>query len=468
MTPAAQELRQRAERFRAMAGYAPAGLMVLDAEGRCVFCNPAAQAACGCAADECLGEGWSRHVQPQDRDRLINDWLKAVVSKAPFLDEFRVLPPTGTPHWLRVRSAPMLADSGEVLGHVAAFEGITEHRQTTEALADARRESEEHLQEWAASEKKADEVARKLQAQLDQHGTALRRAEETHRAASAETQRRLQEETARRQQVEDALDKARKEAQERNAAQKRGHQQARAELEQRLQEEAAAHRRAEAELQKLHEELTGHREGHERLQSQLAEQGGKETSLRQKLDQLADEATALRQAQEQLRVALEEKSHQEEALRRERQFLEAVIDGSPAGIFAHDRDGHCRVWNAALERLLGRPRSDALGRTESELFPAVERSGSPPADGMAAPDGAVRADLTTMAVIGRSEVLESAHAAVRDTAGEVLGGMALVRVLPQPAMRQVARATSENGKPHRPGLAPAGPRLGDGDWLDFN
>jgi PAS domain S-box-containing protein len=465
---AVQELRQRAERFRAMAGYAPAGLMVLDAEGRCVFCNPAAQAACGCSADECLGEGWSRHVQPQDRDRLISDWLKAVVSKAPFLDEFRVLPPTGTPHWLRVRSAPMLADNGEVLGHVAAFDEITEHRQTTEALADARRESEEHLQEWAASEKKAEEAARKLQAQLDQHSTALRRAEEAHRAASAEAGRRLQDESTRRRQAEEALEKAGKEAQERNAAQKRGHQQARAELEQRLQEEAAARRRAEAELQQLHEELAGHREGHERLQSQLAEQGGKETSLRQKLDQLADEAAALRQAQEQLRVALEEKAQQEEAARGERQFLEAVIDGSPAGIFAHDSDGRCRVWNAALERLLGRPRSDALGRTEAELFPPVERSGSPPADGAVAPDGAVRADLTTMAVIGRSEVLESAHAAVRDPAGEVLGGMALVRVLPQQATHQAARAASENGKPHRPGLAPAGPRLGDGDWLAFN
>ena len=96
-----QELRQRADRFRALAGYAPAGLMVLDAEGRCVFSNPAAQTACGCSADESLGEGWSRHVRPQDRDRLIGDWLRAVVGKQPFADEFQVVTGTGAVRWLR-------------------------------------------------------------------------------------------------------------------------------------------------------------------------------------------------------------------------------------------------------------------------------------------------------------------------------------------------------------------------------
>ncbi len=226
-TEAWQELRQRADRFRALAGYAPAGLMVLDAEGRCVFSNPAAQAACGCSADESLGEGWSRHVQPQDRDRLIGDWLRAVVSKQPFADEFRVVTGPGAERWLRLRSAPMLADGGEVLGHVAALEEVTERRQADGALAEARRESEEHLQEWAASEKKAaaalqaaqaeaeqrlqeasaaraaaEETARKAQGQLDERGTALRRAEE-----------QLREAARRRQEAEEALTRARAEFQ---------------------------------------------------------------------------------------------------------------------------------------------------------------------------------------------------------------------------------------------------------------
>ena len=643
-TQAWHELRQRADRFRALAGYAPAGLMVLDAEGRCVFCNPASQSAFGCTADECLGEGWSRHVQPQDRDRLIGDWLRAVVSKAPFADEFRVVAGPDVARWLRVRSSPMLSDGGEVLGHVAALEEVTGHKQAAEALADARRESDEHLQEWAASEKKAEEAllaaraeaegrlqehtaarqaaeeaARKLQGQLDERGTALRRAEEELQAARAEAAQKVGEELARRQQTEEALAKAQQEAQERGAAQKRAKesfQTARAELEQRLQQEAEVRRRAEEELHQLREEvqrlgaergpsrddvraatqavrdawqeevdavvamhrdaracladeLTGHREAlqttrdaHERLQSTVAEKdaaaeslraelarlgeeanatrqahdhlqgllaqkGGNEEALRKELERLAQDADALRQSHDRLQAlmaqkdadeqslrkeleqlqgeaaarrqaeeahgrlqsVLGEKEQSEESLRRElarlrddldrrqqaeerlrieRDFLEGVIDGSPAGIFAHDRDGRCRVWNPALERLLGRPRADALGRTTSELFPADERNGQYPAEAPPAENGTDRDGLTTAAVIGRSELLESAHAPVHDPAGEVIGGMALVRVLPMPAPaegRHEPAPARENGTA-APGRAAV--RLGDIDWLAFN
>jgi PAS domain S-box-containing protein len=555
-TQAWHELRQRADRFRALAGYAPAGLMVLDAEGRCVFCNPAAQAACGCTADECLGEGWSRHVQPQDRDRLIADWLRAVVSKEPFADEFRVVTGPGAVRWLRVRSAPMLGDAGEVLGHVAALEEVTGHKQAAEQLADARRESDEHLQEWAASEKKAEEALRKLQGQLDERGTALRRAEESR----AEAEQRLHEESARRQQTEEALAKSQQEAQERSAAQKRAKesfQATRAELERRLQEEADARKQAEEEIQRLREEmqrlsaqrgpsqeevravrdawqeeveavvamhldararladeLTGHREAlqttrdahdrlqstlaekeataeslraelarlgeeagatrqaHDRLQALLAEKGGNEEALCKELEALRGEAAARRQAEEahgRLQSALGEKEQTEASLRREKEFLEGVIDGSPAGIFAHDRDGRCRVWNAALERLLGRPRADALGRTESELFPATEPDGQPRAEAAAAAD---HAGLTTVAVIGRSDLLESAHAPVRDPAGEIVGGMALVRVLPMPAPKEEranpAPLARENGVNRPAGPTAAVARLGDIDWLAFN
>ena len=66
-TQAWQELRQRAERSQALAGSAPAALLVLDPQGRCVSCNAAAQVACGCSPSECLGEGWS--PPPSGRSR---------------------------------------------------------------------------------------------------------------------------------------------------------------------------------------------------------------------------------------------------------------------------------------------------------------------------------------------------------------------------------------------------------------
>jgi len=539
-----QDLRQRADRFRALAGSAPAALMVLDTEGRCVYGNPAAQSACACSADECLGEGWSRHVQPEDRDRLISDWLKAVVSKAPFADEFRVLGDVGAARWLRVRSAPMLADDGSLLGHVAAFDEVTEHKQTADALVDARRESEEHLQEWAAAEKKgeeavqavraeadgrlqehvaaraaAEESARNLQRQLDERGTALRRAEETLAATRAEAEQKLRDETARRQHAEaaqkhaeEALTKVHAQL-EKEAAQALAREQtAEAEL-RRLNEEIqrlstargatpeevdaatqalreAWHKEVEAQntmhldaRARLADELTEHRaalqatrDAHDRLQSVVVEKDGAMAALRSQLARLGEQAGATRQAHDRLQVSLGEHEQSAAELRREKEFIEGVIDGSPTGIFAHDRDGRCRVWNAALERLLGRPRAEALGRTALELFPALDPSARhDPHSPEAFTNGGTRAEVAPMSVIGQSAMLETAHAAVRDRSGEVIGGMALVRVLPL-AVPQEASAALAPTRVRTPGPSANGSagrtlaaaRLGDIDWLAFN
>ncbi len=223
-------------------------------------------------------------------------------------------------------------------------------------------------------------------------------------------------------------------------------------------------------MEQLGREAEEAREVHDRLRAALAEKGRTEEAQRQELERLQGEAEevherlraqlgerdqreeALRREVEEVhgrhRAALAEKQQSEEVLRREKEFLEGVIDGSPAGIFAHDRDGHCRVWNAALERLLGRPRTDALGRTAVELFPPADGRGpSDEEEGLAPENGAIRVGLPAEGVLGRSEVFESAHAAIRDPAGEVVGGMTLVRVLPQRAPRDETESLTagENG-----------------------
>jgi PAS domain S-box-containing protein len=596
-----QELRRRADRFRALAGYAPAGLMVLDAEGRCVFSNPAAQAACGCSADESLGEGWSRHVRPQDRDRLIGDWLRAVVARQPFADEFQVMADPGAGRWLRVRSAPMLGENGEVLGHVAALDEVSERRRAEESLADARRESEEQLQEWAAAEKKAEEAlrqaraaaeeaTRKAQGQLDERGTALKRAEEALAAARAESEEKLrkskagrqraEEELARlragfeqvsaeaqagRQKAEEELGRLREEighlraqpepttedrravigglcdawreeveavvamhldARARSAEELAGHRDVHEQMRSALAEKDGAAESLRTELARLDQEAGAAREAHDRLQALLAERGGSEESLRKELERLGEDAAALRQSHDRLQALVAEKEANEGALRQEverlareagevrdrlqaalaekeqtdqarrqaeeaheglrgqfgerdrreealrveltrlrddKGFLEGVIDGSPAGIFAHDRDGRCRVWNAALEHMLGRPRADALGRTTDELFPPVESRGGEAGESPAG-NGAVREGLPVVGVLGRSEFFESTHAPVRDAAGEVVGGMTLVRVLPRPAVHDTAPPVRDGSGAHR---LPAA-RWNDIDWLGFN
>ena len=52
----------------------------------------------------------------------------------------------------------MLADDGGLLGHAAVLDDLTEHKETATALADARRQADEHLQAWEAAEKQSEEA----------------------------------------------------------------------------------------------------------------------------------------------------------------------------------------------------------------------------------------------------------------------------------------------------------------------
>jgi PAS domain S-box-containing protein len=137
-TQAWQEMRQSGERFRTLAASSPSALLLLDPEGRCVFSNEASQTALGCSAEECLGEGWSRFLQAKDRDRVIADWLVALRAGQSFADEFRVQTRAGM-RWLRLRSAPMRSEAGEITGHVAGLEDVTERMQAEEELTEERR-----------------------------------------------------------------------------------------------------------------------------------------------------------------------------------------------------------------------------------------------------------------------------------------------------------------------------------------
>ena len=191
------------------------------------------------------------------------------------------------------------------------------------------------------------------------------------------------------------------------------------------------------------------------------------------LEHLRGEAAARRQTEEvhaRLEAVLREHERNAAEMRNEKEFVDGVIDGSPTGIFHHDRDGRCRVWNTALERILGRPRAEALGRTANELFPAMDmhsrtacsrrglsqRQQRWPTDGRHRPechagDGPRR----------RARI-----------AGETIGGMALVRVLPLAVPQEAGADAADAPRPRglngrrRPGVAAA--QLGDMEWLGFN
>lgn len=87
-----------------------------------------------CPADSSYQERhacWLARMNPDDRVRVRETWLKHLPSKQPFLIEFRILWPDGSWRWMRSRAFPAQNEQGEVL----AWYGIISDVTTEHALA---------------------------------------------------------------------------------------------------------------------------------------------------------------------------------------------------------------------------------------------------------------------------------------------------------------------------------------------
>ena len=64
-----------------------------------------------------------------------------------------------------------------------------------------------------------------------------------------------------------------------------------------------------------------------------------------------------------------EQNAAEEQVRQERLLFEMIIENTSEGIIVVDNEFQHLIWNAAMERINGRPRGEVLGRTVFEAFP---------------------------------------------------------------------------------------------------
>ncbi|WP_445172462.1 response regulator [Microcoleus sp.] len=125
------ELSKSEERFRTLCACSPLGIYVADVEGRCTYINPRCQAICGLSLEESLAEVWQREVHPEDRDRVVADWLAWIKESQEYSNEFR-LAGSKNVRWIHVQSSPMFSDLGKLIGHVGTVRDITDRKQAEE------------------------------------------------------------------------------------------------------------------------------------------------------------------------------------------------------------------------------------------------------------------------------------------------------------------------------------------------
>ena len=125
--------------FRSLSLCCPVGIFQTDVEGRVTYLNPLCQAILSLGQGQRLDEYWAESLHPEDRAGVLATWLEAVRKGLPYLREFRLRPAGGVTPWVRVHTAPLLDDQGQIVGHAGAVEDLTERRYVDEQLRQAQK-----------------------------------------------------------------------------------------------------------------------------------------------------------------------------------------------------------------------------------------------------------------------------------------------------------------------------------------
>lgn len=122
------------ERFRGLSASSPVGIFHTDPTGLCLYTNARCQEIFGLSFDECLGNGWSRAIHPDEREKVLSDWMEAVRAGRECDIQFRVLKPDGEIRIVRARKKAMHSEAGHLIGFVGTEEDITERSQAQERV----------------------------------------------------------------------------------------------------------------------------------------------------------------------------------------------------------------------------------------------------------------------------------------------------------------------------------------------
>ena len=115
-----------------------------DAQGMCVYVNPAYTAITGLAPSDAAGEGWALAVHPKDRDRVFRTWETTVQKGTDFGSVFTYVNPlTGKATECHVTATALHNGRREVVGWVGTAEPLEAFLGTIMGDAPASKDKED-------------------------------------------------------------------------------------------------------------------------------------------------------------------------------------------------------------------------------------------------------------------------------------------------------------------------------------
>ncbi|MEC4893889.1 MAG: PAS domain S-box protein [Oscillatoria sp. PMC 1051.18] len=138
---AEMKLQESEKRYQTLTEASPIGVFYTDAQGNCLYINNRWLEISGWSQQEALGDGWSRAIHPEDRERVYKQWYQTALEKKSFHCECRFQQPNGKVTWAIVQALPVIDDEGKTTGYVGTITDISDRQLMETAL----RRSEERF-----------------------------------------------------------------------------------------------------------------------------------------------------------------------------------------------------------------------------------------------------------------------------------------------------------------------------------
>jgi PAS domain S-box-containing protein len=127
-----QLIEESEERFRSLANSVPQHVWTSDAAGMVNYFNQSMYDYTGLAAEQLVGDGWTRMIHPDDLEQNLREWGNAVVTGNPYLCEHRFLRHDGEYRWHLSRALPQYDNAGYItlwVGTSTDIDDIKKHDQ---------------------------------------------------------------------------------------------------------------------------------------------------------------------------------------------------------------------------------------------------------------------------------------------------------------------------------------------------
>ncbi len=123
------------EFFRALADAVPILIWATPPDGDADYFNHRWYSYSGLTPKASLGAGWVNAVHPEDRERVLDQWLKARASERSYQCELRIRQADGVYRWHLTRGAPFHNEQGRIIRWIGTATDIDDSMNAQEALS---------------------------------------------------------------------------------------------------------------------------------------------------------------------------------------------------------------------------------------------------------------------------------------------------------------------------------------------